>query len=59
VGRGDNPRVGIKTILFKHPLRELESSDLIAVFNYSSEPEYAKFLPHLHAAFIEDFKPIF
>lgn len=40
-------------------LRELEPSDLTAVFNYSSQPEYARFLPHPHAASIEDFKPIF
>ncbi|MEO1762881.1 MAG: GNAT family N-acetyltransferase [Cyanobacteria bacterium J06629_18] len=40
-------------------LRELEPSDLTAVFNYSSQPEYAKFLTHPHATSIEDFKPIF
>lgn len=40
-------------------LRKLELSDLTAVFNYSSEPEYARFLPHPHATSIEDFKPIF
>lgn len=40
-------------------LRELKISDLTAVFNYSSEPEYAQFLPHPHATSVEDFKPIF
>lgn len=40
-------------------LRELEISDLTAVFNYSSEPEYARFLPYSSITLIEDFKPIF
>lgn len=49
-----------QTLLSSHLiLRELEPSDLTAVFNYSSQPEYARFLPHPHAASIEDFKPIF
>ncbi len=40
-------------------LRGLEISDLTAVFNYSSEPEYAQFLPYPSITSIEDFKPIF
>ena len=40
-------------------LREPEIADLTAVFNYSSEPEYARFLPYPSITSIEDFKPIF
>ncbi len=40
-------------------LRELEIIDLTAVFNYSSEPEYARFLPYPTVTSIEDFKSIF
>ncbi|MDJ0597047.1 MAG: GNAT family N-acetyltransferase [Pleurocapsa sp. MO_226.B13] len=40
-------------------LRELQLSDLTTVFNYSSDPEYPRFLPDPCATSIEDFKPIF
>lgn len=40
-------------------LRELKLSDLVAVFDYSSDPEYARFLPYPGPTSIEDFKPIF
>ena len=32
---------------------------MTAVFNYSSDPEYARFLPYPTVTSIEDFKPIF
>lgn len=40
-------------------LREQKISDLAAVFNYSSDPEYAKFLSHPSSTSIESFEPIF
>ncbi|VEP16965.1 putative Gcn5-related n-acetyltransferase [Hyella patelloides LEGE 07179] len=40
-------------------LRKLEISDLTAVFDYSSEPEYTQFLPYPCPTSIADFKSIF
>ena len=40
-------------------LRALTQKDLKAVFNYSSEPEYARFLPYPCPSSVDDFKLIF
>lgn len=44
---------------FRLILRELKISDLTAVFNYSSKPEYTEFLPYPCLNSVEEFEPIF
>ena len=44
---------------FRLILRDLRTSDLIAVFDYSSQPEYSQFLPYPTPTSLEDFQSIF